>query len=91
MTILDCSHLYFFFISFLFHYQVGVLLILLLFEKVGDILNIISRFEDASERKRKILDLIKSLDLPNNPLDDLIDLVTIPLVFCSHGLFSFLF
>ncbi|KAF3325766.1 protein strawberry notch 1 [Carex littledalei] len=33
------------------------------------------RFEDASERKKKILDLIKSLDLPNNPLDDLIDLL----------------
>ncbi|KAJ3693490.1 hypothetical protein LUZ60_008970 [Juncus effusus] len=31
------------------------------------------RFESAIERKRKILDLIRSLDLPNNPLDDLID------------------
>ncbi|KAJ4815925.1 RING/FYVE/PHD zinc finger protein [Rhynchospora pubera] len=31
------------------------------------------RFENASGRKKNILDLIKSLDLPNNPLDDLID------------------
>jgi hypothetical protein len=41
-------------------------------------LDIISRFEDASERKKNIIDLVKSLDLPNNPLDDLIDQVTVP-------------
>ncbi|CAO2826033.1 unnamed protein product [Amaranthus hypochondriacus] len=31
------------------------------------------RYEGALERKLKILDIIKSLDLPNNPLDDIID------------------
>ncbi|KAM7250787.1 hypothetical protein ACFE04_022670 [Oxalis oulophora] len=31
------------------------------------------RYEAALERKSKILDIIRSLDLPNNPLDDIID------------------
>ncbi|RWV95536.1 hypothetical protein GW17_00041835 [Ensete ventricosum] len=34
-----------------------------------------NRYEAALERKTKILDIIRSLDLPNNPLDDLIDQV----------------
>lgn len=33
------------------------------------------RYEAAKERKDKILELIRSLDLPNNPLDDIIDQV----------------
>ncbi|KAK8966364.1 hypothetical protein KSP40_PGU015633 [Platanthera guangdongensis] len=36
---------------------------------------LLKRYEAASERKLKILDIIKSLDLPNNPLDDIIDQV----------------
>ncbi|XP_024463441.2 protein FORGETTER 1 isoform X1 [Populus trichocarpa] len=31
------------------------------------------RYETALERKLKILEIIRSLDLPNNPLDDIID------------------
>ncbi|XP_039113703.1 protein FORGETTER 1 [Dioscorea cayenensis subsp. rotundata] len=31
------------------------------------------RYEAAEERKLKILDIIRGLDLPNNPLDDIID------------------
>ncbi|RZC64949.1 hypothetical protein C5167_008643 [Papaver somniferum] len=31
------------------------------------------RYEAASDRKSKILDIIRSLSLPNNPLDDIID------------------
>ncbi|EMS67852.1 Protein strawberry notch-like protein 1 [Triticum urartu] len=31
------------------------------------------RYDSAVERKLKILDVIRSLDLPNNPLDDIID------------------
>jgi len=31
------------------------------------------RYDAAVERKSKILDIIRSLDLPNNPLDDIID------------------
>lgn len=34
---------------------------------------LLKRYEGAQERKSKILDIIRSLDLPNNPLDDLID------------------
>lgn len=34
---------------------------------------LLKRYEAANERKWKILDIIKSLDLPNNPLDDIID------------------
>lgn len=34
------------------------------------------RYEGAVERKSKILEIIRSLDLPNNPLDDIIDQVT---------------
>ncbi|RLM74220.1 protein strawberry notch-like [Panicum miliaceum] len=31
------------------------------------------RYDAAAEKKLKILDIIRSLDLPNNPLDDIID------------------
>ncbi|XP_052151662.1 protein FORGETTER 1-like [Oryza glaberrima] len=31
------------------------------------------RYDAAVEKKKKILDMIRSLDLPNNPLDDIID------------------
>ncbi|CAO2168418.1 unnamed protein product [Urochloa humidicola] len=31
------------------------------------------RYDAAVERKSKILDIVRSLDLPNNPLDDIID------------------
>ncbi|GAB2276382.1 udp-glycosyltransferase [Dionaea muscipula] len=31
------------------------------------------RYEGAMERKKKILEIVQSLDLPNNPLDDIID------------------
>lgn len=35
----------------------------------------LNRYEAALERKTKILEIIRSLDLPNNPLDDIIDQV----------------
>lgn len=35
------------------------------------------RYEAALERKLKILEIIRSLNLPNNPLDDIVDQVTI--------------
>ncbi|XP_039030219.1 protein FORGETTER 1-like [Hibiscus syriacus] len=34
---------------------------------------LLKRYEQALQRKSKILDIIRSLDLPNNPLDDFID------------------
>ncbi|GLT54089.1 hypothetical protein SLA2020_273180 [Shorea laevis] len=34
---------------------------------------LLKRYEAALERKTKILEIIRSLDLPNNPLDDIID------------------
>ncbi|KAK6124556.1 hypothetical protein DH2020_041704 [Rehmannia glutinosa] len=34
---------------------------------------LLKRYEGALERKLKILEIIRSLDLPNNPLDDIID------------------
>ncbi|XP_031383242.1 protein FORGETTER 1 isoform X1 [Punica granatum] len=34
---------------------------------------LLKRYEGAMERKMKILEVIRSLDLPNNPLDDIID------------------
>uniref|UniRef100_A0A2P2LR73 PHD-type domain-containing protein n=1 Tax=Rhizophora mucronata TaxID=61149 RepID=A0A2P2LR73_RHIMU len=34
---------------------------------------LLKRYETALERKLKILEIIRSLDLPNNPLDDIID------------------
>ncbi|KAA8523387.1 hypothetical protein F0562_009809 [Nyssa sinensis] len=34
---------------------------------------LLKRYEGAMERKSKILEIIRSLDLPNNPLDDIID------------------
>lgn len=37
------------------------------------ITELLKRFEAAMERKSKILEIIRSLGLPNNPLDDIID------------------
>ncbi|XP_052207187.1 protein FORGETTER 1 [Diospyros lotus] len=37
------------------------------------VVELLKRYEGASERKSKILEIIRSLDLPNNPLDDIID------------------
>ncbi|KAI3755989.1 hypothetical protein L1987_55800 [Smallanthus sonchifolius] len=34
---------------------------------------LLKRYEAATERKSKILDIIRAFDLPNNPLDDIID------------------
>ncbi|KAL8195817.1 hypothetical protein R6Q57_025570 [Mikania cordata] len=34
---------------------------------------LLKRYEAATERKLKILDIIRAFDLPNNPLDDIID------------------
>lgn len=34
---------------------------------------LLKRYEQALQRKSNILDIIRSLDLPNNPLDDIID------------------
>ncbi|XP_068654787.1 protein FORGETTER 1-like isoform X2 [Aristolochia californica] len=34
---------------------------------------LLKRYEAARDRKSKIMEIIRSLDLPNNPLDDLID------------------
>ncbi|KAJ8762665.1 hypothetical protein K2173_010686 [Erythroxylum novogranatense] len=34
---------------------------------------LLKRFEAAFERKSKIVEIVRSLDLPNNPLDDIID------------------
>lgn len=34
------------------------------------------RYEAAIERKSNILDIIRTFDLPNNPLDDIIDQVS---------------
>ncbi|KAL2473580.1 RING/FYVE/PHD zinc finger superfamily protein [Forsythia ovata] len=34
---------------------------------------LLKRYEAAVERKLKILEIIRSMDLPNNPLDDIID------------------
>ncbi|KAI3414926.1 PHD-type domain-containing protein [Psidium guajava] len=34
---------------------------------------LLKRYEAALERKAKIVEIIRSLDLPNNPLDDIID------------------
>ncbi|KAL9146939.1 hypothetical protein ABFS82_13G142200 [Erythranthe guttata] len=34
---------------------------------------LLKRYESALERKLKILEIIRALDLPNNPLDDIID------------------
>lgn len=36
------------------------------------------RYDAALERRTKILEIIRSLDLPNNPLDDITDQVVIP-------------
>jgi hypothetical protein len=35
------------------------------------------RFEAAKQRKTMMLDTIRKLDLPNNPLDDIIDQVKV--------------
>ncbi|KAB1212844.1 hypothetical protein CJ030_MR5G010144 [Morella rubra] len=37
--------------------------------------NLLKRYEAALERKTNILEIIRSLDLPSNPLDDIIDQV----------------
>ncbi|XP_057486372.1 protein FORGETTER 1-like isoform X1 [Actinidia eriantha] len=37
------------------------------------IAEMLKRYEAAMERKSKILEIVRSLDLPNNPLDDIID------------------
>ncbi|KAK9077668.1 hypothetical protein SSX86_006005 [Deinandra increscens subsp. villosa] len=34
---------------------------------------LLKRYEAATERKSKILDIVRTFDLPNNPLDDIID------------------
>lgn len=34
---------------------------------------LLKRYEAALERKSKILDIIRSMDFPNNPLDDIVD------------------
>lgn len=39
--------------------------------------NLGDRYEAALERKTKILEIVRSLDLPNNPLDDIIDQVVL--------------
>ncbi|KAL7592215.1 hypothetical protein Lser_V15G33893 [Lactuca serriola] len=36
---------------------------------------LLRRYEGAIERKSKILDIIRTFELPNNPLDDIIDLL----------------
>jgi hypothetical protein len=46
------------------------------------------RYDTAVERKLKILDVIRSLDLPNNPLDDIIDQVDLA-YFCLISLLNF--
>jgi len=40
-----------------------------------NLLKIVVRYDAALDRKSKILDIIRSLDLPSNPLDDIIDQV----------------
>lgn len=42
-------------------------------EKHAYIEELLKRYDGAVERKLKILEIIRSLDLPNNPLDDIID------------------
>lgn len=42
------------------------------------------RYDGAVGRKLKILDIIRSLDLPNNPLDDIIDQVFSNFSSCMH-------
>ena len=41
-----------------------------------ELMNVVwNRYDVALERKTKIVEIIRSLDLPNNPLDDIIDQV----------------
>lgn len=47
----------------------------------------LNRYEAALERKTKILEIIRSLDLPNNPLDDIIDQVNNVPCYNFHDLF----
>lgn len=42
------------------------------------------RYEGAIERKSKILDIIRTFELPNNPLDDIIDLVNKVFLCCIY-------
>lgn len=50
-----------------------------------------NRYEGAVERKAKILEIVRTLDLPNNPLDDIIDQVVacnplfLSVSLCSHA------
>ncbi|CAK9187052.1 unnamed protein product [Ilex paraguariensis] len=39
----------------------------------ADVAELLKRYEGSIERKSKMLDIIRSLELPNNPLDDIID------------------
>ena len=50
--------------------------------------NLGNRFEAAMERKGKILEIIRSLGLPNNPLDDIIDQVVSTCHYHFHELFT---
>jgi hypothetical protein len=45
-------------------------------ERDAYITELSKRYDTAVERKSNILQIIRSLDLPNNPLDDIIDQVT---------------
>jgi len=42
-------------------------------EQDANVADFSKRYDAAVEKKLKILDIIRSLDLPNNPLDDIID------------------
>ncbi|KAH7536674.1 hypothetical protein FEM48_Zijuj03G0009500 [Ziziphus jujuba var. spinosa] len=42
-------------------------------KKQAYIAELLKRYEASLQRKLKILDIIRSMDLPNNPLDDIID------------------
>ncbi|XP_078433295.1 RING/FYVE/PHD zinc finger superfamily protein isoform X2 [Wolffia australiana] len=44
-----------------------------LLEKQSYVADLLNRYEAAKDRKLKILEIVRSLELPNNPLDDIID------------------
>lgn len=52
-------------------------------------INLGHRYEAAMERKTKILEIIRSLGLPNNPLDDIIDQVVSTCRYHFHELITF--
>lgn len=54
-----------------------------------DVLFNFDRYDAALERRTKILEIIRSLDLPNNPLDDIIDQVVIICLILSLALKKF--